>query len=123
MKQVLLSLCFVLFFITGQAQNNQAPSLPVGKYETVLKSNHNKWEKGDIIIIDQRQYKISSSNEVGEYRFSITAQRVFFTSGPLKTVFAKTTLDNNKTAIVLPVSENQQTGLQLHSDIWGYHKH
>lgn len=123
MKQILLSFCLLLFCIISTAQNKQAADLPVGKYETVLKSNKVKWERGDIIILDEHQYKISTSNEIGEYRFSVTAQRVFFTSGPLKTVFAKTTLDNNNTAIVLPVSENQQTGLKLHSDIWGYLKH
>jgi hypothetical protein len=123
MKQILLSSCIVLFCTISKAQDKQAAALPAGKYETILKSNQVKWEKGDIIILDEHQYKISTSNEIGEYRFSVTAQRVFFTSGPLKTVFAKTTLDNNNTAIVLPVSENQQTGLKLNSDIWGYLKH
>lgn len=122
MKYFLLTIMFVICYGYAQSQDRQASSLPAGKYETVLKSNQDKWDKGDIIIIDERQYKISTSNEIGEYRFSVTAQRVFFTSGPLKTVFAKTTVNNNNPAIVLPVSENQQAGLKLISDIWGYLK-
>ena len=124
MKQILLSFFFFLLFAgTTMSQDKQAAELPVGKYETILKSNQVKWEKGDIILLDEHQYKISKSIEIGEYRFSVTAQRVFFTSGPLKTVFAKTTINNNNTAIVLPVSENLQAGLKLNSDIWGYFKH
>lgn len=121
MKHFLLGV-LSMFYLNVHAQDKQASELPAGKYETVLKSNQDKWEKGDIIILDEHQYKISTSNEIGEYRFSVTAQRVFFTSGPLKTVFAKTTLNNNNPAIVLPVSENLQAGIKLHSEIWGYLK-
>ncbi len=118
MKSFLLLFC-LYFSHQSTAQDSQATALPAGKYETVFKNNQLKWEKGDIIILDDRQYKISTSNEIGEYRFSVSAQRLFFTSGPLKTVFAKTTFNNNQPAIVLPVSENQQTGLKLPGEVWG----
>jgi hypothetical protein len=94
--------------------------LPSGKYETLIKNN-GKWDKGDIVLLDEGHYKITTSNETGEYRFSITAQRLFFTSGPLKGVFAKTTLNNNSPSILIPLSENQQLGLKLASaDVVAY---
>ena len=93
----------------------------VGCGDTVSK-NQDKWERGDIILVNDSQYRISTSNEVGEYKFSVTAQRVFFTSGPLKSLYAKTSLTNNTPAIVLPVAENQQQGLKLSSEVWGYYK-
>ncbi|MGZ5222141.1 MAG: hypothetical protein ACXWC7_18795, partial [Chitinophagaceae bacterium] len=100
MKSFLLMFC--LYFTNPiNAQDKQATAIPAGKYETVFKNNQEKWEKGDIIILDGHQYKISTCNEIGEYRFSVSAQRLFFTSGPLKTVFAKTTFSNNKPAIIL----------------------
>jgi hypothetical protein len=95
----------------------------MGKYETYLKQSQNKWVTGDIILLSPNQYKVSSTNEVGEYRFSASAQRVFFVSGPLKTVFAKTELNADKPAIILPFLENDQQGLKMISaDIVGYHR-
>jgi hypothetical protein len=102
-----------------RAQNGQVNTLPLGTYETVIRGNQNKWDRGDIILIDENRYRISSSNETGEYRFSATAQRIFFTSGPLKNIFAKTSMNNNTPAIVLPVAENQQQGMRLPADVWG----
>jgi hypothetical protein len=122
MKLIFTLTIFVLAGTACLAQDKQVNTLPVGKYETVAKNNQSKWERGDIILIDENTYRITSSSETGEYKFSVTAQRVFFTSGPLKAVFAKTSLTNNSPAIVLPVSENQQAGIKLHSDIWGYLK-
>ena len=78
--------------------------------------------QGDIILVNDNQYRISTSNEVGEYRFSVTAQRVFFTSGPLKSLYAKTSTSNNTPIIVLPVAENQQQGLKISSEVWCYYK-
>jgi hypothetical protein len=95
----------------------------VGKYETYLKQTQNKWTTGDIILLSSNQYKVSSGNEVGEYRFSASAQRIFFVSGPLKTVFAKTELNGDKPAIILPFLENEQQGLKMISaDVVGYHR-
>jgi hypothetical protein len=123
MKAYLLSSLFLFTLLSVKAQNNnQVNNLPAGKYETIVKSNQNKWERGDIILMDDNKYMVSTSNEVGEYRFSITAQRVFFTSGPLKSLFARTSQTNEAPAIVLPVTENAQYGLKLSSDVWGYYR-
>jgi hypothetical protein len=110
MKFVLLFFLFSLLTAFAKAQNVNA--LPSGKYETMIKNN-GKWDKGDIILVDEGHYRISSNNENGEYRFSATAQRVFFTSGPLKGIYAKTIMSNNSPAIVIPLNENQQLGLRL----------
>ena len=121
MRAILL---FVIlsFSVASKAQDNHLNALPAGKYETVIKNNQNKWERGDIIIINETRYKISTNTEIGEYRFSVTAQRVFFTSGPLKSVFAKTSISDNNPVIVLPTSENEHVGLKLPSEVWGYYR-
>ena len=121
MKAFLLSFVFILTIQFCKAQG-QVNALPPGKYETVIKNQQNKWERGDIILIDDNKYKVSSSEETGEYRFSVTAQRVFFTSGPLRSIYAKTSLNNNTPTIVLPVAENEQLGLKLPSEVRGYYK-
>jgi hypothetical protein len=120
MKQVLLlTLLLSSYFITRAQVHN----LPAGKYETTVKGISIKWDLGDIVILDETRYKVSSTNEVGEYKFSATAQRVFFTSGPLKSVFAKTMSNGGKPVIVIPASENEQQGTKLASaDIWGSYK-
>jgi hypothetical protein len=120
MKVFLLSI--VIFFALTVHAQNQLQSLPTGKYETVTKNNRNKWERGDIILLEGNKYKLSTSNETGEYRFSSAAQRLFFTSGPLKSLFAKTSLDNNSPVIVLPVEENDQVGFKLSAEVWCYYK-
>ena len=120
MKLILLS-AFTFIFFTASSQNTSVNLLPTGKYETFVKQSQRKWDNGDIILIDQNHYKVSSNNEVGEYRFSASAQRIFFVSGPLKAVFAKAALDNEKPAIFLPVLENEQQGSKLiPADIVGY---
>lgn len=123
MKQVLLLLLFS-FLITGAyAQAGEVQSLPAGKYETLLKDRKGKWDRGDLIILDDTHYRLSSSKEVGEYRFSATAQRLFFMSGPLKSVFAKTARSGNKPAIIIPAAENEQQGMKLAAaDVWGYYR-
>lgn len=112
----------ILFFSFNAYAQNQVQALPTGKYETVLKTNESKWERGDIILLNGNKYKLSTSNESGEYRFSSAAQRLFFTSGPLKSLFAKTSLDNNSPVIVLPVAENDQIGFKLSAEVWCYYK-
>jgi len=120
MKSFLLSFIFILFF---QISNAQVSSLPIGRYETSVKDKNARWERGDIIILDDSHYKVSGTNEAGEYKFSVTAQRIFFTSGPLKSLFAKTVQNNNVPAIVFPTSENEQLGYKIASaDVWGYYK-
>lgn len=110
MKLFLLSIAFSL--AAGAATAQHVHTLPPGKYETLIK-NDGKWDKGDIVLLDEGHYKLSSGGETGEYRFSSTAQRVFFTSGPLKGIFAKTILSSNEPAILIPLSENRQLGLKL----------
>ena len=116
---------FLLFlfstFVTFTALA-QASDLPVGKYQAFFKQSQDKWSKGDIILIDNSHYKISSDKEVGEYRFSATAQRIFFINGPLKSVYAKTQVGPNETAIIIPLTENKQPDLKLSADVWAYLK-
>lgn len=119
MKVFLLS--FLLLAVVTIAQS-QVQTLPTGKYETVLKAKSSKWERGDIILLDANKYKLSSSDEVGDYRFSSAAQRIFFTSGPLKNLFAKTSMNNNSPVIVLPVEENDPVGFKLSAEIWCYYR-
>jgi hypothetical protein len=114
MKYSLLSTLFLLSVLFSKAQN--VSELPAGKYETKTKTAQNKWEKGDIIIIDESRYKLSSSGEIGDYKFSMAAQRIFFTSGPLKSAYTKVTLANGKPAIILPIEQNG--GLGLTAEIW-----
>ncbi|MCU7551706.1 hypothetical protein OCK74_21475 [Chitinophagaceae bacterium LB-8] len=114
MKTFLLSIITTLLFYTaGHAQNGKVNSLPPGRYETVLKQAPKKWTQGDIIILDDQRYKVSTSNDIGEYRFSATAQRIFFLSGPLKTVYAKTLTTGNQPSIILPLSENSRQGVDM----------
>jgi hypothetical protein len=121
MKVFLLSiLLFSGFTIYAQ---NSVQSLPTGKYETIIKTSASKWERGDIILLDGNKYKLSTSDETGDYRFSSAAQRLFFTSGPLKNLYAKTSSNNNAPAIVLPVEENDQIGFKLASEVWCYYRH
>jgi hypothetical protein len=111
MKHLILSLLLVVSAALCKAQSNHVNNLPTGKYETVVKSNQHKWERGDIILMGDNKYKVSTSDEVGEYRFSVASQRIFFTSGPLKNLFAKASANNDAPSIVLPAAENSQAGL------------
>jgi hypothetical protein len=120
MKHFLLSLFLYLIAAPLMAQNNQVESLPAGTYETMAKNKTASWERGNIIILDDRHYKTTSDNLTGEYRFSVTAQRIFFTSGSLKSVFAKATVVNSKPVIVLPLQENEQIGMKLPDELWCY---
>lgn len=122
MKLVLL---FTLIFLSSAAfsQNSAVQALPSGRYEAIIRNSQDKWNGGDIILLDNRRYKISSENEIGEYKFSATAQRIFFVSGPLKTVFAKTVLNAEKPSIIIPAAENEQLGLKVVSaDVVAYFK-
>lgn len=120
MKVFLLS-AILLFAVAAKAQS-QVQALPTGKYETVMKTAEAKWERGDIILLEGNKYKLSTGNETGDYRFSSAAQRIFFTTGPLKSLFAKTSLNNNSPVIVLPVAENDQVGFKLSAEVWCYYR-
>lgn len=117
MKVFLLLITLAVFSIQSRAQSS-VQTLPAGTYETVSKSSAGKWERGDLVLLDNTRYRLSTSGEVGEYRFSVTAQKIFFTSGPLKSFNARTSSDKNKPVIVLPTSENEQ----LQSEVWCYFK-
>jgi hypothetical protein len=122
MKPILL---FFFFAVSSSlfAQTSGGNNLPSGRYETILKQSQSKWNHGDIILMDANHYKITSSDELGEYKFSATAQRIIFVSGPLKTAFAKTVLDTGKPTIILPLAENEQQGLKLvTADVIAYFK-
>jgi hypothetical protein len=114
MKPVLLILVFICMAVFAKAQHVTAIS--PGKYETKFKNAAKKWEKGDVIILDDDRYKLSGTEEVGEYKFSVAAQRIFFTSGPLKGAYTKVILNNNKPAIVFPTEQNG--GLGLTAEVW-----
>ena len=114
MKYALLSFLFVLSVFFTKAQN--VSDLPAGKYETKARTAQNKWEKGDIILLDDTRYRLSTSSDIGEYKFSVAAQRIFFTSGPLKSAFTKVALSNGKPVIILPQEENGSLGLT--AEIW-----
>jgi hypothetical protein len=113
MKSFILFLFSFLLFIDTHAQNGKVNSLPMGRYETVLKKTQKKWSYGDIIILDEQRYKTSFNQEIGEYKFSATAQRIFFLSGPLKAVYAKTMSTGSQPSIILPLSENSRQGNSL----------
>lgn len=111
------SLLFVLFFSFATAVSAQTVAdLSPGKYESKLRSAQGKWEKGDVIILDNSHYKLSSGAAVGDYRFSVAAQRIFFTSGPLKSAFTKVVMNNNKTVIIFPLEQNAELGLK--AEVW-----
>lgn len=117
----LFLLIFVSYFFTNPVAT-QSGDLPTGRYQAFFKQNQNKWVKGDIILMADGQYKISTDKEVGEYKYSATAQRIFFINGPLKSVYAKTMVGPKETAIIIPISENKLPELKLTGDVWAYLK-
>lgn len=106
MKLILLYTFLFFNYMPLNAQQGLINELPSGRYETSLKPGSSKWDRGDIILLDQSRYRISTSDSVGEYRFSKAAQRILFTSGPLRAAFAKVTRLGKKPAIELPRTEN-----------------
>lgn len=114
MKRTILPFLFLLIVFVAKAQ--AVTALPPGLYETRFKATPTKWEKGDVILIDDSHYKLSSGGDAGEYKFSSAAQRIFFTSGPLKSAFTKVSLVNNKPVIVFPAEENGSLGLK--AEVW-----
>lgn len=109
--KILLLISLYLLPVLHSTGQETVKKLPPGKYDTRVVNQ--QWEKGDIVLLDEGQYRISSAGEVGEYRFSVTAQRVFFTSGPLKGIYATTQLTNNTPEIYIPLTENRQLGFKL----------
>lgn len=114
MKPLLLIVILVCFAVVAQSQH--VTTITSGKYEAKFKNAARKWEKGDVIILDDNRYKLSSSGDVGEFKFSVAAQRIFFTSGPLKGAYTKVILSNNQPAIVFPIEKNGELGIT--TEIW-----
>lgn len=114
MKPYLLFVFILLAALSGQAQNVR--SLSPGKYETRTKASPNRWDKGDIILLDDSHYKLSGSSEIGDYKFSVAAQRIFFSSGPLKSAYTKVILNSSKAVIVFPIEQNGDLGLT--AEVW-----
>ena len=108
--------------VTAQAQSGKVTQLPAGVYE-VPKAKGSAAFSGDIILLDDNRYKQRNQSEVGEYKFSATAQRVLFVSGPLKGIYAKTVISAGAPAIVLPKKENEELGYRLaEADVWALYK-
>lgn len=112
-----VAILFFSFLTAAQLSQAQAVAqLSPGRYETKSRAASNAWEKGDIILLDDTHYKLSTGAEAGEFRFSVAAQRIFFTSGPLKGAFTRVTLVANKPVIILPAEENGSLGLK--AEVW-----
>ena len=106
-----LLLLFLMTSVVVQAQKDRVSQLPVGTYQ--IQGNAGNSFKGDIVLIDDSHYKLSTENTVGEYKFSATAQRILFLSGTLKGAFARTSISGTDPVIVLPRKENEAIGFKL----------
>jgi hypothetical protein len=120
MRSLLLFITLVSFTNLG-AQSSKVDALPAGTY-AVQSNNTAAWPLGDIVLVDDSHYKTGNENAAGEYKFSVTAQRILFVSGPLKGAFAKTTINGGDPAIILPLKENKEVGFKLAVDVWAYYK-
>jgi hypothetical protein len=119
MKCLLLLIFFTASF-TLNAQQGQVAQLPPGTYQI---QNNGTSFKGDIILVDDSRYKLSTESTVGEYKFSATAQRVLFLSGTLKGAFARTVMRGPDPAILLPRKENEALGFKLvQTDLQAFYK-
>jgi hypothetical protein len=114
MKRVFILMLLLSTSAFVKAQN--VTELSPGRYESKIKNAQKSWDKGDVIILDDSRYKLSGDSEIGEFMFSVAAQRIFFTSGPLKSAFTKVKLNNNKPAIIFPMEQNKELGLP--AEVW-----
>ncbi len=117
MKPLLL----LLFFTVSATVRAQSVSrLPEGTYQI---QNGKAAFKGDIILVDDSHYKLSTEGATGEYKFSATAQRILFLSGTLKGAFARTELKGTDPIIMLPLKENADIGFKLvQTDLQAFYK-
>lgn len=119
MKLFLLMLSFVSVAMV-QAQSGQVNQLPVGTYQI---QNNSTAFKGDIVLLDDNHYKLSTEGTAGEYKFSATAQRILFLNGTLKGAFARTVISGSVPAIILPRKENEDIGFKLvQADLQAFYK-
>jgi hypothetical protein len=112
LKSFLISQLILCAALSLQAQPKKIVHLPAGHYSTLLDKDKSQWNRGDIVLISENRYRITTEATEGEYRTSITAQRIFFTTGPLRGFYARLLLHNNTPAIELPQAENShQSGI------------
>ena len=119
------SLLFLFFIasVAARAQSGKVEQLPAGIYEISKLAAQEKLASGQIILLDDSHYKLRNEPGVSDYKFSATAQRILFLSGPLKGAYAKTVVNGGAPAIVLPRKENEELGLKLaNADVWAYYK-
>lgn len=119
MRSSLLSL-FMVASVTLNAQTDRIVSLPVGVYE-VQNSTETKLT-GNIILLEDGVYRIGNETTTGNYKFSATAQRILFVTGPLKGIFARTVINSGSPSIILPLKENEELGFKLAQDILALYK-
>lgn len=91
-----------------QAQTQPLASLPTGRYQTWVTQGTARWDKGDLLLVDEKRYCITGAADTGMYRASFTAQRIFFVSGPLRGANARLAWYHNQPAIEWPLFENNQ---------------
>lgn len=116
MKQTLLFV--VLFICIGAGAQQQVQSLPAGKYETRLNNSKARWTRGDLALQGNGQYTFGDSKEAGDYKFSVAAQRIFFTSGPLKGMYATTTMQGQTPVIIFPRNDAQP--ISITEDVYAF---
>lgn len=106
MKSSTICMLLLCAALSLQAQPKTVANLPPGQYIILLKQEGGQWTRGNIILINENRYRLTAEDEEGAYRISITAQRIFFTSGPLRGFFARLMLHSGQPAIELPQAEN-----------------
>lgn len=111
---------FMVAAVTVSAQTERITSLPPGLYE-VQHSTDTKLT-GNIVLLDDGSYRVGSETTTGTYKFSATAQRVLFVTGPLKGIFARTVINSGAPSIILPLKENEELGFKLAQDILALYK-
>lgn len=118
MKRETLLLLFVLMLSATGLRAQQVNSLPAGHYDARIKGSQAKWNLGDLQLDNDGSYSMSNSREGGSYKFSAAAQRVFFLSGPLKGMYASTSLYQQKPVIIFPANDSQPVALE--GEVWAY---
>ena|SRR5688500_4532117 len=111
---------FMVATVTVSAQTERITSLPAGLYE-VQNSTDTKLS-GNIVLMDDGTYRVGSESTTGTFKFSATAQRVLFVTGPLKGIFARTVINAGAPSIILPLKENEELGFKLAQDILALYK-
>jgi hypothetical protein len=116
-----LLLVFFVMAVTVQAQSVAVTRLPVGTYQ--VQDASSATFKGNIVLIDDSHYRLSTETTIGDYKFSATAQRILFLSGTLKGAFARAASTGSETVIALPLKENEETGFKLiQADLQAFYK-